>query len=52
MSAPPIGIINNTPIKKEIIITVQKIFFFLIFLKDKITQKFLILKLSLNNVAL
>ena len=26
MSAPPIGIINNTPTKKEIIIKVQKIF--------------------------
>ena len=26
ISAPPIGIINKTPTKKEIIITVQKIF--------------------------
>ena len=26
ISAPPMGIINNTPNKKEIVITVQKIF--------------------------
>ena len=49
MSAPPIGIIKRTPIKKEIAINIQKIEPVEKYTNKILRQKLLILKVNLNN---
>ena len=50
ISAPPIGIINNIPTRKEIVTTVQKHWLIEFYIRKKLRQKYLYRVLNLKYV--